>query len=273
MSAPQYPIPGSPNSTTGEYNNPSPNSQSGANNLIGNAPGSITGITPASTSGVSGWIPDILTIIQEAAEHASVDATTGYLLRSAKRSLDVLAMSWSNAGLNQWLLDEQYQVLSPGLANYVLPADTVDVVAPAISTTSNGQTIQITIARQDFSSYLSIPNKAFTGKPNTIFVNRISPPQFFCWPVPDTYQVYTLAYWRLRRMCNTGYATNSLDAPDRMIPAMIYGLAWQLALKKKAKDYNLIQLLKSNYDQELEKALDSDRDRSSIYLAPFIAYD
>ena len=123
-----YPQPGSPGSTPGEYNNPSPTTNTGEVNVLGYAPGSLTGTNPGSTSNVTGYLPDILMMIQEAAEHAGVDATTAYALRSAKRSLDFLAMMWANEGLNLWTLDEQSITLVPGQASYTLPQDTVDVV-------------------------------------------------------------------------------------------------------------------------------------------------
>jgi hypothetical protein len=268
------PIPGSPHTTPGEYNNPASISNTGATNIVGYPPGAIAdpNSNPTSTSNVTGFLPDILMICQEAAEHASFDATSGYFLRTAKRSLDYLAMSWANYGLNLWTLDFIETPLVPGVIVYQMPQDTMDLIAPAIRTVYGNAQQDILITREDFITYLSQPNKNYTGKPNTIFVQRSAPaPQFYVWPVPDANIPYTLIWWRLRRMQNTGYATNGTDVPFRFIPALTYGLAWQLALKKKVKDYNLIALLKANYDESFQMARFEDRDRSAIYLQPFLS--
>lgn len=272
-------IPGSPGSTPGQFNNPSPTSNTGSTNLLGTPPGSLTGTSPGSTSNVTSWVPDILEMAQEACEHAGVDYTGAYQLRSVKRSLDYLAMMWANEGLNLWCLDEIQTTLTPGVASYAMPSDTMDLISPAIRTQQgflpDGTTPRwqdILIAREDFESYLSIPNKQSPGKPNLIFVQRKAvAPQFFVWPTPNAYQPYILLWWRLRRMQNTGNPTNTMDIPWRFVPALTFGLAWQIALKKKGqKDFNLIAMLKSNYEQAFEKAMEEDRDRSSIYMAPYI---
>lgn len=277
MSSP-FDIPGSIATTPGQNNIATPESNDGAKNVIGYPPGSLVGTDAGSTSGVTGWVPDIITICNEAAEHASVDSTSGYFLRSAKRSLDLLSMSWSNYGLNLWLLDQIETPLIVGQEKYAMPQDTIDLLAPAISTQQGliyGEpNIQdILIAREDFQTYLSQPNKQYRGKPVVVFVNRIVPPEFYLWPTPGNAQPYTLKWWRLRRPMNTGYATNRMDIPPFFVPSITYGLAWQLALKKKVKDYTLIAFLKANYNEEFERAREENRDRSPIYLAPYIPYD
>lgn len=220
-------------------------------------------------------------IMQEAAEHAGVDLTTGYTLRSFKRSLEMLGMMWSNYGLNLWTLHFMETPLTPGVANYLMPADTIDLVSAGIRTRigvlPDGTTPRwedILVARADFDTYFSYPQKQTPGKPTTIFVKRgVMQPEMFLWPVPNSYQPYTLIWWALRRQANVGYATNVADVPFRLIPALTFGLAWQVAIKKKGpKDFNLIAMLKANYDQELQKGLNGDRDRSSVYLSPMIGW-
>lgn len=276
-----FTIPGAPNTTPGEFNNPTPISNTGATDLLGPVPGSLTGPTTGSTSNVANFLPDFLMIMQEAAEHAGVDLTTGYTLRSFKRSLEFLGMMWSNYGLNLWTLTFVETTLTPGVANYLMPADTIDLVSAAIRTQigflPDGTTPRwedILVAREDFDTYFSYPQKQTPGKPTTIFVKRSIPqPEIFLWPVPNSYQPYTLIWWKLQRQANVGYATNVADVPFRLIPALTFGLAWQVAIKKKGpKDFNLIAMLKANYDQELQKGLNADRDKSSIYLSPMIGW-
>lgn len=280
MVIPVYPIPGSPNSTDGLNNNPNPISNTGAETLIGPAPGSLTGPSVGSRSNVTGWLPDAMTMMQEAAEHAGTDLTTGYTLRSFKRSMEYMAMLWSNFGLNLWLLEEMSTALTPGVAKYLMPADTIDLISAGIQTQigmmpdGSPRYELILVAREDFDTYFSYPQKQTPGKPTTIFVQRSIPqPQFFVWPVPNTYQPYTLIWWRLRRMQNLSYATNLVDIPFRLVPAFTFGLAWQVAIKKKGpKDFNLIAMLKANYDEALQRGLNEDRDRSSLYISPMIGW-
>ncbi len=273
-------IPGSVTSSPGEANTPGVNNL-GAKNVLGYAPGSLVGTDSTSTSYVVSWLPDGLQIMEEAAQHAGFDLTTAYALRTAKYSMEMLSMMWANEGLNLWTLEEVSTPLVPGEANYIMPADTVDLISASIRTQvgvlPDGVTpryTEILIARQDFDTYFSIPDKQSVGKPTTIFVQRSIPnPQFFVWQVPGNSPSYTLLWWRLRRMQNTGYSTNGADIPFRLIPAFTFGLAWQMSLKKKGpKDYNLINLLESNYQKAFTKGLNEDRDRSSVYFAPMIQW-
>lgn len=275
----EFPIPGSPNSTDGEYNNPNPISNTGATNLVGPPPGSLTGQTPGSRSNVVNYIPDFISVMQEAAEHAGVDFTTGYALRSFKRSLEFLSMSWSNFGINLWTLEFLELNLTAGIYEYALPADTVDVMSASIRTQvgvlPDGTTPRyedILMAREDFDTRFSIPQKQTPGKPNTYYVHRgVVKPTIFLWPVPNNNRPYILIYWRLRRMQNTGNSTNIPDCPFRLVPALTYGLAWQVSIKKKGpKDYNLINMLRDNYDRELKTGLGGDRERVSVFLSPMV---
>lgn len=236
--------------------------------LANNTGATNTATQTGATSGFSNWIPDFLTIGSEACEMAGVDFTSAYSIRSLKRSLDLLSMEWANEGLNLWTIEQQQLVLQPGVAEYDLPVDTIDLMTASIRTSENGRQIDLAIARQDFVSYASLPDKQQTGRPNLIFIQRSAVPQAFVWPVPDTVKTYTLVWWRLRRMQNTGYATSLPDVPFRLIPALTKGLAWQMSLKKTVKDWNLINSLERMYRSSFMEAKYEDRDRSSVFFAP-----
>jgi len=288
-------IPGQVNTTPGEFNSSTYANNNGALNLTGTPPSTLTVNSPGSTSNVTSWVPDILTIIQEASEMAGVDFTTSYSLRSAKRSLDFLSMEWSNLGLNLWTIVFENQVLTPGNAGpYQLPPDTLDIITPsirtfispgprytvggtngnppAIQTVDQANCIDILMAREDFASYLSIPDKAAHGRPIVLYTQRLQPnPQVYVWlnpPIATGSEIYTLVYYKLRRMQNTGNATNIMDIPFSFVPAMTKGLAWQLAIKAQQKNFPLIQMLKGYYDESKLMALRENRDRSSVYLSP-----
>ncbi len=288
-------IPGQIGTTPGQNNSTTYSNNNGAINVTGTPPSSLTGTLPGSTSGVTNWVPDILTIIQEASEMAGVDFTTSYSIRSAKRSLDFLSMEWANLGLNLWTIVFENQVLTPGNAGpYQLPVDTLDILTPsirtfispgtrytvggtngnppAIQTVDQANCIDILMAREDFASYLSIPDKAAHGRPIVIYTQRLQPnPQVYVWLNPPTAlgsDIYTLVYYKLRRMQNTGNPTNIMDIPFSFVPAMTKGLAHQLSLKAVSKNFPLIQMLKMEYQGSLQLALRENRDRSPIYISP-----
>jgi hypothetical protein len=203
-------------------------------------------------------------------------------------------MEFQNIGLNLWTIQFSNIVLTPGFAGpYLLPVDAVDLVAPSIRTFhnpirytvggSNGnppavQTLDqehctdIILARQDFASYMSIPNKGKEGRPITVYTQRLQPqPQCYFWLSPSDHpgnDIYTFVFFYLRRMQNSGSATNLIDLPSRFVPAFTRGIAWQLAVKSPQKNFNLIQMLKTDYKESLLMAVREDRDRSSVYLTP-----
>lgn len=228
---------------------------------------------PTGPSGVTGFQPDFVVIIQEACERAGYDFTESYAIRTAKRSCDFLMMQWANKGLNLWTIDEQTTALTAGTATYLLPTDTVDLVFPSIRTIVGGKSQDIVMVREDFTDYASIPDKTTQGRPSVVYVQRMAAqPKAYLWLVPDAVTAYTLVWWRLRRMMNTGAPTNSPDMPFRLVPALTSGLAWQMALKKKIKDYNLITILKMQYDQDMDEATREDRDRSNVFIVPDDSY-
>lgn len=276
-------IPGNQLTNSGDYIIPS-DSQSGAKNVNGPEPGAISGNLNGSTSGITTWVPDILQISEEACEVARVDFTTGQALRSAKSALDYLSMEWANEGLNLWTLDLMTQQLVPGVGGpYIMPGDTVDLQAPAIRIkTPSGYIEDLGISRMTFEDYLLYPNKEQRGRPVTVFVQRNAPqPQFFVWEVvpENDPNVYFLLYWRLKRIQNTGYSTNLMDIPFRFVPALIEGLAWRMALKRKDPMWSVqdsllfANTLERTYKEKLMKAKEEDRDKSDTQLVPFCGYE
>ena len=225
---------------------------------------------PTGVSATASFVPDILEIIQEASERACVDNTSGGSLRSAKRSLDILSMEWANEGLNLWTLEFLVEPLLQGVFKYALPEDTVDVVVPMLRTVEGGKPRDIRMARFDFAGYANVLNKEDQGRPSQIFINRIVKPEFYVWMVPDNGN-YSLAYWRLRRMKDASSATNDMDVPFRLIPALTAGLAYKLAQKSdSAKALARLPMLKADYDELFMKAKYEDHDRSDMFFTPLL---
>ena len=96
-------------------------------------------------------------------------------------------------------------------------------------------------------------------------------PQFSVWPVPDSTETYTLAYWRLSRIQDAGNGVNTQDIPFRFLPCLVAGLAYYVALKIPGSEQR-VPMLKSMYDEAWLEASDEDRDRSSFRMVPRVSY-
>ena len=224
-----------------------------------------------TTSGTATFDIDLNEITEEAFERCGSELRTGYDLKTARRSLNLLFADWSNRGVNLWTLEQGTQLLTAGTATYTLPADTVDLLEHVIRTGAGNVSTQtdLTITRISVSTYSSIPNKLQQARPIQIWINRqAAAPQFTVWPVPDSSQTYTLVYWRLRRIQDAGSGgTYTQDIPFRFLNALVAGLAYYLALKIPGADARL-PVLKQQYDEAWELASTEDRDRSAVRFVP-----
>ena len=127
-----------------------------------------------STSGTSTFNLDLNNIVEEAFERCGIESRTGYDLRTARRSMNILSMEWANRGINLWTVEQQSIPMVTGQPIYPLPVDTVDIL-DAVIRTNNGSTsnqIDINISRIAEPTYMSIPNKLATGRPIQMYVNR-----------------------------------------------------------------------------------------------------
>lgn len=221
-----------------------------------------------ATSGTATWTVDLADIVEEAFERCGSEMRSGYDLRTARRSLNILLSEWSNMGINLWTLEQGSIPLVAGTATYALPADTVDLLEHVTRTGSASSQADISLTRISVSTYSTIPNKNATGRPLQIYVQRLVTPQVTVWPVPDASTPYTLVYWRLRRLQDAGNGgANTQDVPFRFLPALIAGLAYHLALKVPG-GLERVQLLKAQYDQAFTLAAEEDRDRSAVRFVP-----
>lgn len=222
-----------------------------------------------TTSGISDFNLDLSDIIEEAFERAGSELRTGYEMKTARRSLNLLFADWANRGINMWTIDSGTINLVPGTDTYVLPDDTVDLIEHVIRTGAGSASTQadLTITRISVSTYSSIPNKLTQARPIQIWVDRLNTPKVTVWPVPDAVQPYQLIYWRLRRIQNAGTGVNTMDVPFRFLPCMVAGLAYYLALKLP-EGLQRLPILKEQYDAAWAIASDEDREKASIRLVP-----
>jgi hypothetical protein len=222
-----------------------------------------------ATSGTATFNLDLAEIVEEAFERCGSELRTGYDLKTARRSLNLLFADWANRGVNMWTFEQGTQTLTPGTATYNLPTDTVDLLEHVIRTGAGNVATQadLTITRISVSTYATIPNKLQQGRPIQIWIERLNTPRFTVWPVPDSSQTYQLVYWRLRRIQDAGNGTNTMDMPFRFLPCMVAGLAYYLSMKVPGAT-DRMQSLKAQYDEAWEIAATEDREKAAVRFVP-----
>lgn len=223
-----------------------------------------------TTSGTTAFNMDLTELVEEAYERVGAELRTGYDLRTARRSLNLMFSNWANRGVNMWTFEQGSIVLVPGQATYDLPADTVDLLEHVIRTGAGSASTQadLTITRISVSTYATIPNKLTQARPIQVWIERLeTAPRITVWPVPDNSQTYTFVYWRMRRIDDAGGGVNTMDVPFRFYEAMVAGLAYHLALKVP-DGLNRLQVLKAQYDEAWDLASTEDREKAPVRWVP-----
>ena len=222
-----------------------------------------------TTSGTAAFNMDLTEIVEEAFSRCGSELRTGYDLRDATRSLNLMFANWANRGLNMFTYEQGSINLVPGQATYNLPADTVDLLEHVIRTGAGSSSTQadLTITRISVSTYATIPNKLQQARPIQVWIERLDTPRINVWPVPDNSQPYVFVYWRLRRMQDAGTGVNTMDMPFRFYEAMTAGLAYHLALKIPGA-MDRLPILKQQYDEAWELASSEDREKAAVRFVP-----
>lgn len=129
-----------------------------------------------TTSGSSLFNLDFTEIAEEAWERAGREMRSGYDLRTARRSMNLMTIEWQNRGINMWTMDQGVITLTPGLSTYALPTDTIDLLEHVIRTGQNVASTQadLTISRISVSTYATIPNKLQQARPIQVWIQRMS---------------------------------------------------------------------------------------------------
>jgi hypothetical protein len=236
-----------------------------------------------TTSGSASFNLDLNELVEEAFERCGQELRSGYDLRTARRSLNLLTIELANRGINLWTIEHGQIILSTGQATYDLPVDTIDLLDQVIRTQPNSlQQTDININRISESTYSTIPNKLAQGRPIQVWINRqsgatypgtptdtVKHPQINVWPTPNAPDSqYTFVYWRLRRIQDAGNGINTQDIPFRFLNAMVAGLAYYLSIKLQGVPADRIMGLKADYDQQIDLATQEDREKASIRFVP-----
>lgn len=305
-----------------------------------------------STTGTTNFNLQLNEIVEEAFERAGAELRTGYELRTARRSLNLLTIEWANRGINLWTVEQGQIPLVQAQITYPLPVDTIDLMDMVVRTQTGIEQTDININRISSSTYSTIPNKNAQGRPIQVWINRqtgysylsnvtlsgnvqstdttitlsstanianvgfiqvgseiigysgvsttaplnqlqncvrgvngTTPafhasgaavtvqnfPSINVWPAPDqgsaTAPYYTFVYWRLRRMQDAGNGTSTEDIPFRLLPCLVAGLAYYIAMKIPEGAVRL-DMLKAAYEEQWSLASSEDREKAGLRLAP-----
>ena len=209
-------------------------------------------------------------IAEEAYERCGLQVRSGYDLQTARRSLNLLLAEWANRGLNLWTIQLQEKTIAANTTSLTGTSlfgsgandsqQIVDITDVVIRDSSNSDFSATSISR---STYLNYAVKTTSGRPSQYYFERTINPTIFLYPAADT--TYTLRYYALVRMFDSGEYTNNTQIPFRFLPCITAGLAYYIAMKKAPQ---LVQQNKLVYEDELKRALDEDGQRTSTYITP-----
>ena len=207
---------------------------------------------------------DVAEYIEEAFERCGLEAKTGYDLQTARRSMNIKLAEWANRGLNQWTIEQRTQALTADDADYSLGTDVIDILTAVVRRSST----DFSMSRVSRDTFTNIPVKTTTGRPTQYFLDRQITPNLKIYPAPEN-STDVIVYDALTRIQDADAQVNTMEVPFRFYPCLTAGLAYYIAMKKAP---DRIQLLKTVYEEEFERAMAEDRDRSAFKVNPQLSY-
>ena len=241
--------------------------------------------TIAPTSGEAEFNPQIDEIIEEAFERTGVQGTrTGYQLKSARRSLNIMFQEWANRGVHLWKVKLAKIPLVEGQAEYNFASDSanfpqdIDSVLEAYYRNNSDATApqDIALTKIDRSAYSATPNKLAKGTPSQYYVERKLNPSIFLYTTPSssvssttTPSNFQFCFYYLSRIQDVGAYNNTSDVVNRFYPCMISGLAYYLSQKVSPDKSGELE---RRYESEMLRALDADNQGTSSFISPQTFY-
>lgn len=213
-----------------------------------------------AVSGSTDFELDVADYIEEAFERCGLEVRTGYDLKTAKRSMNLLFGDWANRGINQWTIEQRTITVTEDDREYSLGTDVIDILSLVVRRDGTDYALD----RVSRDTYLSIPTKSTTGRPTQYFLDRQITPNLKVWPAPEN-STDVIIYDCLTRIDDADAYTNTIGVPFRFYPALAAGLAYYISIKKAP---DRIQLLKALYEEELARAMTEDRERASFFVSP-----
>ena len=219
-------------------------------------------------------------IVEEAYERLGIQGVSGYQLKSARRSLNILFQEWANRGLHYWEVANNNITLVADQATYTMFRSTTDGTSDAtavygvddvLEASYRNSNVDTPLTKINRSQYQALSNKTSTGTPSQYFVQRfIDKITITLYLTPGSNEAGKfLNYYYVKRIQDAGDYTNDADVPYRFVPCMTAGLAYYLAIKNAP---DRVQMLKMLYEDELQRALQEDGSSSSTYISPKVYY-
>lgn len=219
-------------------------------------------------------------IVEEAYERLGIQGVSGYQLKSARRSLNILFQEWANRGLHYWEVANNNITLVADQATYTMFRSTSDGTSSAtavygvddiLEASYRNSNVDTPLTKINRSQYQALSNKSSTGTPSQYFVQRfIDKITVTLYLTPGSNEAGKfLNYYYVKRIQDAGDYTNDADVPYRFVPCMTAGLAYYLAIKNAPER---VQMLKMLYEDELQRALQEDGSSSSTYISPKVYY-
>ena len=217
-----------------------------------------------ATSGSRDFNLDVGEVIEEAYERCGLEVRTGYDARTARRSLNLMFAEWANRGLNLWTVKQGTITLTQGQAQETLLDDVVDLLDVVVR--RDGTDFEVERIRR--GEYATLPNKTTQGRTSQYWLNRQIDPVINLWAVPEN-STDQLIYYYVRRIEDADSLVDTTDMPFRFFPCMVAGLAYYMAMKRAPER---VQLLKTVYEEEFQRAADEDQGRTPLKLQPSLSY-
>lgn len=218
-----------------------------------------------ATSNSTNFEPNVAEFIEEAFERCGLELRTGYDLKTAQRSINLMLAEWANRGLNQWTISEATQTVTEGTREYTLNSNVIDILDVVLRRTEGGTTTDTQMSRVSRSEYINIPTKSTKARPTQFFVDKQNTPVLKVWPAPEN-STDILVFNKMIRMDDADKGINTMDLPFRFYPCFVAGLAYYLSMKKNPQ---LTEQLKLIYEEEFRRAADEDEDRASFRITPY----
>jgi hypothetical protein len=229
-------------------------------------------------------------LISEAYERIGSQVTSGYQLKTARRSLNIMFQEWGNRGLHYWEVAESNIDLIEGQTEYTFYRASGDGTSSSTNATSNvygvADILEATLrtdrtatdqadsalTKIDRSTYSALSNKLSKGTPSKYFVQRfVDKTTITVYPTADSSNASKdLHFYYVKRIQDADSTyTDATDVPFRFVPCMVSGLAFYLAQKFNPQ---LVQQMKLYYEDELARALSEDGSSTSVHITPKVYY-
>src|SRR6056300_1486390 len=223
----------------------------------------------------------IADIVEEAYERIGIQGVSGYQLKGARRSLNIMFQEWGNRGLHYWEVANNSITLVDGQAVYTMYRSTSDGTSDSTAVYGvddvleasyrNSSSVDTSLTKISRSDYQALSGKTNEGQPTQYFVQRfIDRVTVTLYLTPGSTEAgNTINYYYVKRIQDVGDYTNAADVPYRFVPCMVAGLAYYLSQKFKPE---LVQQMKLLYEDELKRALEEDGSSSSCFITPKTYY-